>query len=215
MAQIGANFPPKSAHGTKFPRDGSADPWDGNRNPRDKSTQASRRAAFPTLKRRRRWPSALTVCHIAHKASPAEQCPPRKTRFIAPVATRRPTTGGKCRGGPAPRARGIRHSLRPPPPTTLAGSEARVPVVCPSQHERPSPPRRTKRSLRRGAIPGVHTAGRPTAREECRCEASPRTLSGAGNGAPPIQPRRTGGLEEAKLSVAVGGAKRNPRYVRK
>ena len=40
MAKIRAIFRSKSAHGTKFPWDGSADPWDGN----------------------------LTVCHIAHKA---------------------------------------------------------------------------------------------------------------------------------------------------
>ena len=174
MAQIGANFPPKSAHGTKFSRDGSADPWDGNRNPWDGSTQQPHHAAFPTLKHRRTPPSALTVCHIAHKASPAEQCPPRKTRFIAPVATRRPTTGGKCRGGPAPRARGIRHSLRPPPPTTLAGSEARVPVVCPSQHERPRRGQAISSRGWSGAEPAVQTHPTHIASKRRLCHLPPR-----------------------------------------
>ena len=89
MAQIGGNFRPKSAHRSKFPWDGSANPWDGNRNPWDGnrnpwdgnrnpwdgnrnpwdgSTEKPLPAAFPTLKGGRRWPSALTVCHIAHTA---------------------------------------------------------------------------------------------------------------------------------------------------
>ena len=77
MAQIAGNFPLKTAHGTKFPWDGTADPWDGNQNPWDGSAGTPRRAAFPTLKGGRTWPSALTVCHIAHSASHAERCPPR------------------------------------------------------------------------------------------------------------------------------------------
>ena len=40
----------------------------GNRNPRDGSTKGPLPAAFPTLKGGRRRTSALTVCHIAHKA---------------------------------------------------------------------------------------------------------------------------------------------------
>ena len=174
MAQIGPNFPPESAHGTQNPWDGSADPWDGNQNPRDGSPQTSLPAAFPTLKSGATRPSALTVCHIAHKASPAEQCPPRKTRFIAPVATRRPTTGGKYRGGPAPRARGIRHSLRPPPPTTLAGSEARVPVVCPSQHERPRRGQAISSRGWSGAEPAVQTHPTHIASKRRLCHLPPR-----------------------------------------
>ena len=68
MAKFRAIFRSKSAHGSKFPWDGSADPWDGNRNPRDGSTKGPLPAAFPTLKGGRRRTSALTVCHIAHKA---------------------------------------------------------------------------------------------------------------------------------------------------
>lgn len=74
MAQFGAIFHPKSAHGSENPWDGianpwdgSAIPWDGSAIPWDKSARTSRPAAFPTLKGGTTRPSALTVCHIAHK----------------------------------------------------------------------------------------------------------------------------------------------------
>ena len=75
MTQIGAIFHSKSAHGSENPRDGianpwdgSAIPWDGSAKPWDESAETSRPAAFPTLKSGATRPSALTVCHIAHKA---------------------------------------------------------------------------------------------------------------------------------------------------
>ena len=100
MAQIAGNFPLKSAHGTKFPWDGTADPWDGNRNPRDGSAEIPRPAAFPTLKGGRAWVSALTVCHIAHKASRRQKHRLRRGGIPAAHTAAWPTDGGKeCRGG--------------------------------------------------------------------------------------------------------------------
>ena len=78
MAKIRANFHPKSAHGSENPRDGianpwdgSAIPWDGSAKPWDESARTSRPAAFPTRKGGATRPSALTVCHIAHKVCEA------------------------------------------------------------------------------------------------------------------------------------------------
>ena len=78
MTRFGAIFPLKSGLGSKFPWDGSAIPWDGNRNPWDGSTVQPHGSTKTTLKGGRRSLSALTLCHIAHSASPAERCPPRR-----------------------------------------------------------------------------------------------------------------------------------------
>ena len=71
MAQIGANFHPESALGSENPWDGIANPWDGSAIPWDESARTPRPAAFPTLKSGATRTSALTVCHIAHKACEA------------------------------------------------------------------------------------------------------------------------------------------------
>ena len=68
MAQIGAIFPPKSGLGLKIPWDGSANPWDGNLNPWDGSTEQPHGRTKISLKGGRRWASALTLCHIAHRS---------------------------------------------------------------------------------------------------------------------------------------------------
>ena len=76
MAQIDPQNPLESGLGSKIPWDESADPWDGNGNRWDGWPRAPHPAAFPTLKRRQPWVSALTVCHIAHKAARHAPCHP-------------------------------------------------------------------------------------------------------------------------------------------
>ena len=109
MAQIGGNFLLKSAHGTKFPWDGSADPWDGNRNPWDGLPGRPHRRTKTTLKGGRRWASALTLCHMAHRPAlafvaglcPAVALPQRwlpggfvAARGCPPAIGAPPATGG-------------------------------------------------------------------------------------------------------------------------
>ena len=67
MARFGPIFHSKTGLGSKFPSLGSANPWDGNRFPWDVSAETPRAAAFPKLKGGRRWASALTLCHMAHR----------------------------------------------------------------------------------------------------------------------------------------------------
>ena len=71
MAQIGANFHPESAHESEITRDRITNPRDGSAKPWDGSARTPRPAAFPTLKSGATRTSALTVCHIAHKACEA------------------------------------------------------------------------------------------------------------------------------------------------
>ena len=132
MTRFGAIFPLKSGLGSKFPWDGSAIPWDGNRNPWDGSTVQPHGSTKTTLKGGRRSLSALTLCHIAHSASPAERCPPRRD------AIRRVSHRPDGLGGAAflpPTARGAappRHSFPSQWPIRL----------CARHESRPSSPLR-------------------------------------------------------------------------
>ena len=102
--------PLESGLGSKIPWDGSADPWDGNGNRWDGWPRAPHPAAFPTLKRRQPWVSALTVCHIAHKAARHAPCHPPAgekaslggTPSWRPSPPGRPCAGEECRGAAAP-----------------------------------------------------------------------------------------------------------------
>ena len=69
MALFGAIFPLESGLRSKFPSLGSAVPWDGNGNPWDVSAEQPHGRTKISLKGGRRWASALTLCHIAHRAS--------------------------------------------------------------------------------------------------------------------------------------------------
>ena len=157
MAQIEGNFQQKTPHGTKFPWDGTADPWDGNRNPRDGSAETPLPTAFPTLKGGQRWPSALTVCHIAHKAL-------RRGGIPAAHTAARPQEG--------------RHSCRPPTCTAIAKKEnpggalpravGGIPAAPPKAHRETSAP-----------IGGelLITAGRPQAHPRSREAADRQKLT--------------------------------------
>ena len=125
MAQIGGNFRPKSAHRSKFPWDGSADPWDGNRNPWDGSTEKPLPAAFPTLKGGRRWPSALTVCHIAHTAWAG-----KITRFGRKGETPHNALTRLARKGYPPRRDAI-HRVSPARGRRPSYTASRHPLRCP------------------------------------------------------------------------------------
>ena len=109
MARFDPIFPSESGLGSKFPSLGSANPWDGNRFPWDVSAETPRAAAFPKLKGGRRWASALTLCHMAHRPAlafvaglcPAVALPQRwlpggfvAARGCPPAIGAPPATGG-------------------------------------------------------------------------------------------------------------------------
>ena len=144
MAQIAGNFPLKSAHGTKFPWDGTADPWAGNSNPRDGSAETPLPTAFPTLKGGQRWPSALTVCHIAHKAlrrGGIPAAPPKAHREAsAPIGGKLLITAGRPQAHPRSREAADRQKLtaEKPPPTRRCAPLRHPPCYSPRTQAFPS-----------------------------------------------------------------------------
>ena len=86
MAHFGGVFPSECGLGWEFPSLGSADPWGGDGDPWDGSVARPHEGVENSLEDGRRSLSALTVCHIAHRASRTScDCGGR----------RRPPRGGK------------------------------------------------------------------------------------------------------------------------
>ena len=100
--------------------------------------------AFPTLKGGQRWPSALTVCHIAHKAlrrGGIPAAPPKAHREAsAPIGGELLITAGRPQAHPRSREAADRQKLtaEKPPPTRRCAPLRHPPCYSPRTQAFPS-----------------------------------------------------------------------------
>lgn len=73
VARFGAKNPSETSLGWKNRWDGTAVPWDGSAETGLGSAGRPHGGAENSLERARAWPSALTVCHMAHKGRRARE----------------------------------------------------------------------------------------------------------------------------------------------